>query len=78
MMTPDFVVCVQRGNLGNVSGEDIHVGRLYEVVEMNAGHGMIRIIDDSGDHYLYPANCFKPVFIQDSVALRLSQTLPHN
>ena len=78
MMAPDFVVCVQKENPGNISGEDIHVGRLYEVVEMNAGHGLIRIIDDSGDAYLYPGNCFKPVFIQDSVALRLSQVLPRN
>ncbi|WP_100918977.1 hypothetical protein [Candidatus Thiodictyon syntrophicum] len=77
-MAPDFVVCVQKEDLGDVCGDDIQVGRLYEVVERNAGHGMIRIIDDSGDHYLYPATCFKPVFIQDSVALRLSQALPHN
>jgi hypothetical protein len=39
---------------------------------------MIRIIDESGDDYLYPETCFEPVLVQESVALRLSQVLPHN
>ncbi|WP_295442095.1 hypothetical protein [uncultured Thiodictyon sp.] len=77
-MVVNFVVCVQKDNLGDVSGDDIHVGRLYEVVEMSAGHGMMRIIDESGDDYLYPEQCFEPVFLQEAAALRLSQVLPHN
>lgn len=77
-MTADFVVCIQKEPLGDVSGDDIHIGRLYEVVEMRAGQGMMRIIDDSGDACLYPAPWFKPVILQESVALRLSQVLPHN
>ncbi|WP_295390801.1 hypothetical protein [uncultured Thiodictyon sp.] len=72
-MVVAFVVCIQKENLG-----DIHVGRLYEVVEMNAGHGMMRIIDESGDDYLYPERCFEPVFLKEAAALRLSQVLPHN
>lgn len=77
-MAADFVVCIQKEQLGDVSGDAIHVGRLYEVLEMRAGQGMMRIIDDSGDDDLYPARCFKPVILQESVALRLSQVLPHN
>jgi hypothetical protein len=62
-MAVTFVVCIQKETLGDLSGDDIHVGRLYEVVEMNAGHGMVRIIDESGDDYLYPETCFEPVFL---------------
>jgi hypothetical protein len=77
-MALSFVVCLEKDGLGDLSGDDIQVGRLYEVVDMHAGHGMIRIIDESGDDYLYPATCFEPVLVQESVALRLSQVLPHN
>ena len=78
-MAVTFVVCIQKETLGDLSGDDIHVGRLYEVVEMNAGHGMMRIIDESGDDYLYPENCFEPVLLQqEAAALRLSQVLPRN
>jgi hypothetical protein len=77
-MARDFVVCIQKENLGDLSGDDIHVGRLYEAVEMNAGHAMMRIIDESGDDYLYPENCFEPVSLQQAVALGLSQVLPSN
>ncbi len=73
-----FVVCLQKDDLGDLSGDDIHVGRLYEVVDMHAGHGMVRIIDESGEDYLYPEHCFEPVILSESVAQRLSQILPHN
>ncbi|WP_083824650.1 hypothetical protein [Thiorhodospira sibirica] len=77
-MAVTFVVCLQVDNLGDVSGDDLHVGRLYEVVEQDAGHGMMRIIDESGEDYLYPAACFATVSMQDNVATRLLQVLPHN
>ncbi|MBK5965868.1 hypothetical protein CCR95_17740 [Thiocystis minor] len=74
----NFVVCLQKDDLGDLSGDDIHVGRLYEVVEMHAGHGMVRVIDESGEDYLYPENCFEPVLLSESVAQRLSQVLSHH
>jgi hypothetical protein len=77
-MAVTFVVCLQIDNLGDISGDDLHVGRLYEVVEQDAGHGMIRIIDESGEDYLYPATCFATVNMQENVATRLLQVLPHN
>jgi hypothetical protein len=77
-MAINFVVCLRKDNLGDVSGDDIQVGRLYEVVETHAGHGTIRIIDESGDDYLYPEACFEPVALTDDVAQRLSQVLPHH
>ena len=73
-----FVVCLQKDDLGDLSGDDIHVGRLYEVIDLHAGHGMVRIIDESGEDYLYPENCFEPVLLSESVAQRLRQVLPRN
>lgn len=75
-MALSFVACRQKENLGDLSGDDIHVGHRYEVLEMQAGHGMIRIIDESGDDYLYPGICFEPLLVQESDALRRNQVLP--
>ena len=77
-MAMSFVVCVEKDDLGDLSGDDIHVGRLYEVVADRDGHGMIRIIDESGDDYLYPEYCFEPVALAESAAQRLMQVLPRN
>lgn len=75
-MAIDFVVCLQKDNLGDISGDDLHLGRLYEVVEQDAGHGMIRIIDESGEDFVYPQRCFASVSMQESIVNRLHQVLP--
>ncbi|MEW6251931.1 MAG: hypothetical protein AB1716_14920 [Planctomycetota bacterium] len=38
-----------------------------------AAHNLLRIIDESGEDYLYPADCFAPVRVADDVrrALRI-------
>lgn len=71
----NFVVCVATGPLGDFSGEDLTVGRLYEVVAEADPHGMIRVIDDSGEDYLYPATLFDPVEVRAETAERLHQAL---
>ena len=43
-----FVVCVELGELGDFSADDLTIGRVYEVLEEADAHGMLRIIDDSG------------------------------
>jgi len=70
-----FVVCLEKQNLGDFSNEDITVGRLYELVEENAGNGMLRIIDESGEDYLYPSSWFEPIALGESAALRLRGAL---
>jgi hypothetical protein len=49
--TERYVACVRDGGL-----IDLEVGKLYEVLPLEAGDGEeeIRIVDDSGDDYLYP------------------------
>jgi hypothetical protein len=49
--------------------------QLYELVEENAGHGMVRIIDESGEDYLYPSSWFEPIEIRESVAVRLHDAI---
>jgi len=66
-----FVVCMENAPFGDFSTDDLTVGRLYEVISEMDGHGMLRIVDDSGDDYLYPAKLFDQVDIRDSTAERL-------
>jgi hypothetical protein len=52
---PIFAVCVANDNC-----DDLTVGMLYRVLpdESAAKEEMMRIIDDSGEDYLYPAQRF--------------------
>lgn len=74
-MAMKFVVCLKKEDLGDFSGDDVNLGRLYEVIQEDAGNGMMRIIDESGEDYLYPAAWFEPVALGETVALRLHQVL---
>lgn len=40
---------------------DITLGRIYEMLGIEARGAFYRILDDSGDDYLYPASHFKAV-----------------
>jgi hypothetical protein len=70
-----FVVCIEKAPFGDFSTEDLTLGRLYEVVEAADLHGMVRIVDDSGEDYLYPIRFFAPVQISVEAAERLHQAL---
>ncbi|MBU2766397.1 hypothetical protein HAP94_09375 [Acidithiobacillus ferrivorans] len=74
-MAMKFVVCVNKEGLGDLSGEDVTVGHVYEAVGDADQHGMIRIIDQSGDDYLYPVDCFEAVTLSDSAEHRLHDAL---
>jgi hypothetical protein len=62
---------MENTSFGDFSTDDLTIGRLYEVIGDVDAHGMIRIIDDSGEDYLYPAKLFERVEILDSTAERL-------
>jgi len=70
-----FIVCLEKQDLGDFSNEDITAGRVYELVEENAGNDMMRIIDESGEDYLYPSSWFATIAIGDSTAIRLHDAL---
>jgi hypothetical protein len=53
-----FVVCIK-----NEGGEDLEVRKIYQVLpdEAAAEDNCIRVVDESGEDYLYPASYFFPV-----------------
>jgi hypothetical protein len=70
-----FMVCISREGMGEFSADDLTLGRLYEVLSAGESQGMIRVVDDSGEDYLYPSACFAPVEIQEPTATRLHALL---
>ena len=54
------LICVSRRNFGDVSADDLTLGREYEANTPPDEQGMVRIIDDSGEDYLYPMSLFEP------------------
>jgi hypothetical protein len=54
-----YVVCVERGNYR----VDLQIGKVYRAVrrEKNDPADMMRILDDSGEDYLYPGAWFVPI-----------------
>jgi hypothetical protein len=70
-----FVVCVSREGFGEFSADDLTLGRLYEVLTPADDRGMLRVIDDSGEDYLYPVGFFEAVEVRDETASRLHNLL---
>ena len=76
-MALEFVVRLHKENTGDISGDDLQFGRLYEVVEKDAGHGMMRLIDESGEDYLYLQAWFDSVALSSAAAAQMAAALPH-
>ena len=70
-----FVVCVSREGFGEFSADDLTLGRLYEVLSPTDSHGMLKIIDDSGEDFLYPESLFETVELEQKTATRLHALL---
>jgi hypothetical protein len=64
--SPKFVICTS--NSGYEASVELR--KLYEVVPDSAAekHGQIRIIDESGEDYLYPPSLFVHVNFPAAVA----------
>ena len=58
----NFVVCIRAEE-----SSDIEVRKIYQVLpdETAAKRGYLRIVDESGEDYLYPKECFSPVQLQE-------------
>jgi len=65
MKDPNFVICIENTEY-TVSLEK---RKIYEVLSDPdaAKLDLLRIIDESGDDYLYPASCFVDVHLPKSV-----------
>lgn len=60
-----FVICV--GNKGYAASLELR--KIYQVLPDEAGmkHRQIRVIDESGEDYLYPEEYFVPVHLPQAV-----------
>jgi hypothetical protein len=63
-----FVLCIK-----NEGCDDLEIRKIYEVLtdENAAKDDYVRIVDESGEDYLYPSNYFYPV----EIALNIRETL---
>lgn len=69
-----FAVCVDDEGV-----EDISCGMVYRVLphDKAAREGFVRIVDDSGEDYLYPKNRFIPIEVPEQDSDRLSAACIH-
>lgn len=70
MADPQFVVCIS--NIGYEVSLDLR--KLYQLVsgKETQKHHQVRIIDESGEDYLYPESYFFPVALSGSVAQQVA------
>ena len=69
--TGSFALCVEDGG-----SEDLEARKVYQVLpdRQVAREGYIRIVDESGEDYIYPSDLFVPVRLPAAVARRLRDT----
>jgi hypothetical protein len=65
-----YVICLDRGSYRI----DLQVGKVYRTAppEKNDRSEMLRVIDDSGEDYLYPAAWFVPVNLPTKAKRKLA------
>jgi len=66
---PQFVLCVR-----NEGCDDLELRKVYQMLPdaTAAKEGYLRLIDESGEDYLYPADYFQPVVLPAAVAEQLA------
>jgi hypothetical protein len=66
--TSQFLVCV-----ANDGAEDLQILKVYRALADEAAerHEMVRVIDDSGEDYLYPRLLFVPLPLTPALEERL-------
>lgn len=74
MSVKNLVICMT--NEGYAASLELH--KVYAVVEPydNDPDGYLRIIDESGEDYLYPGDWFEPVHLGSSLEARILEAVP--
>ena len=58
-----FALCIRKGE-----DDDLELRKAYAVLPPAANEtGYLRVIDESGENYLYPADCFVPLELPQNV-----------
>jgi len=60
-----FAICIQNGNYAGT----LELRKVYEVIPDSAAaeRNFVRVIDESGEDYLYPRAWFVPVAVPEDV-----------
>ena len=68
------MVCVDPG-----AHDDLQTRRIYQVLpdDSAAKSRFLRVIDDSGEDYLYPESCFLPVELPEFVQAAIAKSSPN-
>jgi hypothetical protein len=71
--SPLFVVCIK--NSGYEAS--LEPRKIYQVLpdQEAESHKMIRVIDESGEDYLFPANLFSPITLPQTLARELALSI---
>lgn len=69
--TGSFALCVEDGG-----AEDLEARKIYQVLADRdaAREGYIRVVDESGEDYIYPSDLFLPIRLPAAVLRRLGGT----
>ena len=69
-MYSEYVVCIDNGNYL----ASLEVRKIYCALpdEDMAKHGFIRVIDESGEDYLFPARYFAPIELTEELEQMLA------
>jgi len=72
MKASSYVLCINNRNYR----ASLEVGKVYRLLrDADAGrHNQVRVIDESGEDYLYPRERFVPIVVP-SVARKVLQTV---
>ena len=67
-----FAVCIRNEEYES----SLEVRKIYEVLEdpEAARHQMIRVVDEEGEDYLYPAKWFLPIELPENIEQAILQT----
>ena len=68
--TSEYVVCIRNEDYA----ASLEQRKIYQVIpDPDAGeHGMLRLVDESGEDYLYPRDCFLPIALPDDLLKALA------
>lgn len=68
-MKSSFFVCISNDKYPAA----LELRKIYEVIpdEISLQKGLLRVIDESGEDYLYPGTMFEPIQVPDNLASTL-------
>lgn len=73
-MSDKYVVCIDSGDWP----VSLEVGKIYRTLPDDdaASFNWIRVIDESEEDYLFPADCFIPIELPEEIEQALYATAP--